>query len=763
MSTPTISRSASSNSANADLMKALLRKDVEGHILREVDIKTFVTEVWGLSAATISTISESKLHTSPNVELFISDYNTSILNREREPALHFPFRKLAGTLVASICQTLGLDVDQAITTEFWDNKGNGELSSNLFFMHDRRRKPDMLDMFKQTKGYKPEWDDVRCSFEFKKKDARVPAPDPIAESEDVARHLSPSSGASSSSGVVATHSEGLYLTNAKERTTSGGTARRGLKRPHSQISDAHATSTTQNNTKRRRIAVNGDDAQLFTYALECLATGSRHYTTGFLIDKSWITIWYFDRTAVQRTTTFDFSTDDGILSLGLSLFALSQCTMKQAGFDPYLYKLVTPQPGKPITERSVLPFLKPSASPKEKCYMFPISGSSSIKQYIFPLVAYIYRYSGIVGRGTCVATVLVGIRDAIILANLHALKMSWQYNTRKSEAEILSHLRGALPEYWRKFLPQPVFSAKYTAAQLDLPRSRMRDAVRDTGKITNDDEHVRTIDRDLHVIVNPGYANIWKARNVDEFKKAFLDCLECHYHCYTTGKVLHRDISENNLMIYRPGETDRVPDEVSEQYFVHSGTNAPELNKPQPSHGILNDFDMASMLNEDEAINSGNSHHHHLTGTRPFMAYDLLDAPSSTPTVHLYRHDLESFFYILVWAAAHYKYSRGALVTAPELAKWNGEDAQKLKLAFLFMPPSKSMEYCLPEFSDLWRAWITPLSRMFRNGISEASSAGDDEDTDYDFTTYNGRITFERFMAAIGETPRGLNPDVDTA
>lgn len=51
--------------------------------------------------------------------------------------------------------------------------------------------------------------------------------------------------------------------------------------------------------------------------------------------------------------------------------------------------------------------------------------------------------------------------------------------------------------------------------------------IHDRVKVADDDEHVQPADRDLHIIVTPAYTDIWKARDVDEFKKAFLDCLEC--------------------------------------------------------------------------------------------------------------------------------------------------------------------------------------------------------------------------------------------
>ena len=94
-------------------------------------------------------------------------------------------------------------------------------------------------------------------------------------------------------------------------------------------------------------------------------------------------------------------------------------------------------------------------------------------------------------------------------------------------ADIISHLGSILPEYYQKILPPSVFSATYIAAQLDLQRSRMRKTGCDMGKATDVDHHFRVVDRDLHIIMNPVYTNIRKARDVEEFKRAFLDCLEC--------------------------------------------------------------------------------------------------------------------------------------------------------------------------------------------------------------------------------------------
>jgi hypothetical protein len=88
-----------------------------------------------------------------------------------------------------------------------------------------------------------------------------------------------------------------------------------------------------------------------------------------------------------------------------------------------------------------------------------------------------------------------------------------------------------------------------------------------------------------------------------------------HYHAYATGNVFHRDLSENNLMFKRD---------------AHSNSEK----------GVVNDWDVASHLDDKGEVPTSTARHR--TGTIPFMACDLL---VDEPPVHIYRHDLESFFY----------------------------------------------------------------------------------------------------------------------
>ena len=85
-----------------------------------------------------------------------------------------------------------------------------------------------------------------------------------------------------------------------------------------------------------------------------------------------------------------------------------------------------------------------------------------------------------------------------------------------------------------------------------------------------------------------------------------------HKYMYTKHSVLHRDVSYGNILLL-----------------------------PAPAHGMLIDFDMATFTDR-----SGHSARRR-TGTFDFMAADILVGDTN----HTVRHDLESFFYVLLWIA----------------------------------------------------------------------------------------------------------------
>ena len=58
------------------------------------------------------------------------------------------------------------------------------------------------------------------------------------------------------------------------------------------------------------------------------------------------------------------------------------------------------------------------------------------------------------------------------------------------------------------------------------------------------------------LVISPAGRAIWDFRSLPELLKALRDAIKAHRSLYTAGKILHRDISENNIIITDPKEAD---------------------------------------------------------------------------------------------------------------------------------------------------------------------------------------------------------------
>ncbi|TEY37182.1 hypothetical protein BOTCAL_0526g00030 [Botryotinia calthae] len=122
------------------------------------------------------------------------------------------------------------------------------------------------------------------------------------------------------------------------------------------------------------------------------------------------------------------------------------------------------------------------------------------------------------------------------------------------------------------------------------------------------------------LVVFPAGRPLHSYRSVKELLGALHDAIRGHKSLLEDGKILHRDISENNIII-----TEAT---TKEDYI-----------------GMLIDLDLAKEL---DSLPSGASHR---TGTMQFMAIEVLQGKG-----HTYRHDLESFFYVFIWMCIRYGY-----------------------------------------------------------------------------------------------------------
>jgi len=195
-----------------------------------------------------------------------------------------------------------------------------------------------------------------------------------------------------------------------------------------------------------------------------------------------------------------------------------------------------------------------------------------------------------------------------------------------------------------------------------------------------------------------------------------------HFNLWQGG-VYHRDVSAPNMMWY---EKDGI------------------------LMGVLNDYDLSSLASAQGPER---------TGTVPFMALDLLTPKGQGGEIkHLYRHDLESFIWVLVWVCLRYR--DGKLLTFKRpFDDWATKDAVTVgekKVSFLinfFSLKPKDLDplmwslvaHCLQvlnEESFRRRRLLYNLDRAAESG--EEISASDEEASESDEqTSESGEETSE--------------------
>ena len=179
--------------------------------------------------------------------------------------------------------------------------------------------------------------------------------------------------------------------------------------------------------------------------------------------------------------------------------------------------------------------------------------------------------------------------------------------------------------------------------------------------------------------------------------------------------ILHRDLSLNNIM-YRIVKKKNKAGVMEEKLY-----------------GVLTDFDLASWtktLNKDYTKTSQQR-----TGTPPFMAYGLL---KGSDPLHLYRHDLESLFYIMLILATHYEIQlptegeQGGLRTRQGLEElpyqmWFDQRSYRALASFKrdFIQELDDLDIP-PSFED-FRGWLEEIRLSFRRGIRSQGIYAEEE------------------------------------
>ncbi|OCH85098.1 hypothetical protein OBBRIDRAFT_839214 [Obba rivulosa] len=477
-----------------------------------------------------------------------------------------------------------------------------------------------------------------------------------------------------SSGARDIRIQGPLRINLSKLRKDGAVTRSSAKRFKNEASSSNPRAEAPSSdpdvevpSNRSQVGLTDKELQTAKYLHELLSHHVRSYGTGFLIEETSMTLWYCDRMGLVQSESFDIFKAPEYLVLVLA--ALAKAPVGALGFCPFLN---FPSPESYSLEDTSLTL--PDAVDEDGVSLgepvtFNVEVTSSRKLINNP---------GAIGRGTVVVPVktvreskeLFGDKD-------HVVKIAWQQKTRTAEDYFVRMIRKAMHKndtarQYLKHIVEIKCSLTKSMADMELPRALM------LGVSLADGEEERV----WRILVMEEYMPVEMLDSVEEFKEVFKGVLQGHHWAWEVAEVLHRDISINNVMFYRGAAPDWQvigvlcdwdlaqkkclpgPDQF---YEVAQNATLPEGERQKqaaeaPEDSVVTSIEAAASVQtpDHEAQNSEELRRRqarHRTGTGPFMAIDLLQdpEPGTRAPCHEYRHDLESFFYVIVWFTAGFR------------------------------------------------------------------------------------------------------------
>ncbi|KAJ3807393.1 hypothetical protein F5876DRAFT_79747 [Lentinula aff. lateritia] len=232
----------------------------------------------------------------------------------------------------------------------------------------------------------------------------------------------------------------------------------------------------------------------------------------------------------------------------------------------------------------------------------------------------LYRAEGIIGRCSIVVEVVCLCEEADCVwheegnQKTKVMKISFPSKTRPCEDGLIGEARSKAESSGQRWalnhLPEVIDSITFPYHEHTTVQGRLKKHLKDDYE-----------ERVMRVTFSEKLHPLSELTDPREYAQVFYDILQIHQWLYECVGILHRDLSSGNIM-YR-----RIDGKV---------------------YGVLNDFDLSSRVRDMDKGPTSNQR----TGTRPFMSVDLLSPVWEGG--HLYRHDLESLFYIMLCLACRY-------------------------------------------------------------------------------------------------------------
>jgi len=498
-----------------------------------------------------------------------------------------------------------------------------------------------------------------------------------------------------------------------------------------------------NETNRQKDAY----LQVGRYLLEQFSVPAfRSHATVGLVDRDRIQFYHANRSVVLVSSALSFAKDDRtdglkkFIAIGIAFGRLSLC---QNGI---LHNLGN---GELFKDNEKLPTrrIPPVAVRMQDGNRLVLGGGGGAEQFTVTLGEVISHEPSLAGRSTAVLQAMSSKWNNVKLV----VKVSWPGSGRVAENKFLeaatSEAESAPEGEWAlNHLPRVLYAQDVTFDS-DSTHGKVT-SLFDDAKIINGEYKYEQ--RTLRIIIQERLYPLKELTNVKDIAQVLLDvaCSMCfrfagwssrthvglvHRWLYEKVGILHRDLSPNNIM-----------------YRVIEGK----------VYGVLTDYDLASWTRtlRDDYIKTSQQR----TGTLPFMAHGLLDGRDP---LHMYRHDVESLFYIMLILATHYEIhapkegqSRGVRVREGRLRFQNWFDAQdydtlgETKSGFLTNLGAFKVSPSFEGFHD----WLLKLQKSFSRGLCAKQQRLNKDDTEesrnegtpapFDNETLGGHVTYSALI-----------------
>ncbi|KAF9007477.1 hypothetical protein BDQ17DRAFT_1302041 [Cyathus striatus] len=252
------------------------------------------------------------------------------------------------------------------------------------------------------------------------------------------------------------------------------------------------------------------------------------------------------------------------------------------------------------------------------------------------------------------------------------VKAYWPERTRLNEAHIIKDNKRKLSEE-----PELIKNLPPLLASIDIPSSNTGNILRELGVQPAEGD---SNERVLRLLLFRKLVPLHKVEDQRQVLQGWVQCLKCHYALWNKDTE-HGDISVWNLMW-----------------------------DPQTNCGVLNDWDLA-FVRGGILVNGVKQEGHgaERTGTMPFMARELLDDPYSLDRQRLYRHEVESFIWVITWICFK--------VDLPsELDSWHSGDSRIVSTAkdSTVMKAKRQYWKNVPRpFTPIWQVCILLLQVLY--------------------------------------------------